>query len=83
MHALGNHEVLTRAHPGEQLESLEGAPDPEAGTLVDGQPVYPPSIENDLPRVEVAHAVQAVEQRRLPGTVRAHEAHGLAGVHDD
>ena len=83
VHPLCDHQVLAWAHPGEQLESLEGAPDPEAGTLIDRQPVDPPALETDLPRVEVTHTVQAVEQRRLPGAVRAHEAHSFAPVDGD
>ena len=83
VHPLGDHQVLTRAHPGEQLEPLEGAPYPEAGTLEHGQPVDAAALEADLPRVEVAYTVQAVEQRRLPGPVRAHETHRLAVVDRD
>ena len=83
MDPLCDQEVLAWAHAREQLEALEGAPDPQTGTLVDRQLVDPAAVETDLAGVEATHAVEAVEQRRLPGAVGAHEAHRLATVDDD
>ena len=69
---------------GEQLEPLEGAADSEAGPLVDrrGGRSRRPSKQIS-PASDVPHTVQAVEQRRLPGAVRADKADGLTGVDAD
>ena len=77
---LRDHEVLARGHAGEELETLESAPDARPGTGVDREAVDAPALEADLSRVAAAHAVQAVEQRRLPGAVGPDEADRLAAV---
>ena len=69
--AFRDEEVLTRRHADEQLDALERARHAEAGPLVRRHAVEVATLERDAPAVGLQDPEQAVEERRLPGAVRA------------
>ena len=77
-HPLGDEQVLARRHLGEQLDALERAPDAEPGPAVRRHAGEVVPVEAHGAAIGLQHAEQAVEERGLPGAVRADEADDLA-----
>ena len=74
-----HHQVLFDRERAEQLEPLERTPHPQAGPIVGRPPrhVLPEEPHGTPHRVDGAG--NGVEQRRLPGPVRADQADDAAG----
>ena len=76
--ALGDEDVLTGSHAGEQLQPLERAADPEPRAPERREVVDRDPVEGDRSGVRAHKTEQAVEKGRLPGPVRSDETDGLA-----
>ena len=68
----GEHDVLCDCQPGERAHILERPCHPEPGDLVGMQTGDVPAVQRDLAAVGADRAGKQVEDRRLPGAVRAH-----------
>jgi hypothetical protein len=79
-------DVLLRRQLRDQLTELEHEPEPgpaQVAAPVLAQGVQPPPVEPDLALIGGQDAGQAVQQRRLAGSARAHDRDDLAPVHAD
>ena len=77
---IGDHQVVADGEPGEQLDALEGAGQPQPGAAELRHAGQVVTVEVDLTPVGGLDAREAVEQRRLAGAVGADERDQLAGL---
>ena len=76
----GRHHVLAHAHVEEQPQRLERAGDPALRDLVRLESLDALAGEHDVSVGRLVDAGDQVEERRLPGAVRADHADDLALV---
>src|SRR5207342_569031 len=75
-----DQDVLARREPGERADELKGTGHPLSADPVRREPADRVAGEPDLTGVRAEGAGDQVEQRRLAGAVRPHDADQLAFV---
>src|SRR5689334_19903340 len=76
-----DHDVAPDGHAAEQGEVLEGAADAERRHAMPRLLQKLGTVEGDAAGFRLIEAAQAIEQRRLAGTVRTDQAANLPATH--
>ena len=76
-----SHHVLDHRHAREQADTLEGSGDARLGQVVGLVASQPAPAIGDRPGVGPHEPTDHIEQRGLPGAVRADHSHDLARFH--
>ena len=77
---LGDHQVFHHGHVGEQADVLERPGNPHLSDLAGFKAKHRFPVEEDLTLGGRDHARDGVEERGLPGTVRAYDTDDLSVV---